>query len=184
MRACSYQPHPLLLSQSQSHVTTDDQSVSKSWFQDPSGSHDRILISVWHLLFYRCRAPPLTRGRSVICISHLNCFSSVILLLAFASYFIADCLRSAFFTSKRHKPSHHVKVAVHGAGLLLTKVKVTLRPTTSRSVRLGFEPRLGLMTRCYLLFDSYWFVDIGRPLWREVGSVICLSHLNCISSVQ
>jgi hypothetical protein len=27
------------------------------------------------------------------------------------------------------------------------KVKVTLRPTTSRSVRLGFEPHLGLMTR-------------------------------------
>jgi hypothetical protein len=30
----------------QSHVTTDDQSVSKSRFQGPSGSHDRILISV------------------------------------------------------------------------------------------------------------------------------------------
>jgi hypothetical protein len=30
----------------QSHVTTDDQSVSKSWFQGPSGSHDGILISV------------------------------------------------------------------------------------------------------------------------------------------
>jgi hypothetical protein len=31
---------------SQSHVTTDDQSVSKSWFRGPSGSHDLILISV------------------------------------------------------------------------------------------------------------------------------------------
>jgi hypothetical protein len=30
----------------------------------------------------------------------------------------------------------------------LVKVKVTLLPTTSRSVHLGFEPRLGLMTRC------------------------------------
>jgi hypothetical protein len=38
------------------------------------------------------------------------------LLLALASYFISDCLWSAFFTSKRHKPSHHVKVAVHGEG--------------------------------------------------------------------
>jgi hypothetical protein len=28
-----------------------------------------------------------------------------------------------------------------------TQVKVTLRQTTSRPVRLGFEPRLGLMTR-------------------------------------
>jgi hypothetical protein len=29
-----------------------------------------------------------------------------------------------------------------------SQVKVTLRPTISRSVRLGFEPHLGLMTRC------------------------------------
>jgi hypothetical protein len=49
--------------QSQSHITTEDQSVSPSWFRGPSGSPDRILISVGHLLFYRCRAPPLTRGR-------------------------------------------------------------------------------------------------------------------------
>jgi hypothetical protein len=51
------------LVKSQIHVTTDDQSASKSWIRAPSGSLDRTLISVWHLLFYRCRAPPLTRGR-------------------------------------------------------------------------------------------------------------------------
>jgi hypothetical protein len=38
-----------LTSQSQSHVATDDQSVSKSWIRAPCGSRDRILISVWHL---------------------------------------------------------------------------------------------------------------------------------------
>jgi hypothetical protein len=32
---------------SQSHVTTDDQSVSKSWIRAPYGSRDRKLISVW-----------------------------------------------------------------------------------------------------------------------------------------
>jgi hypothetical protein len=48
---------------SQSHVTTDDQSVSPSWCRGPCGSHDRILIPVWHLRFCLCRAPPLTRGR-------------------------------------------------------------------------------------------------------------------------
>jgi hypothetical protein len=31
-------------SQSQSHVTTDNQSVSKSWIRAPCGSRDRILI--------------------------------------------------------------------------------------------------------------------------------------------
>jgi hypothetical protein len=51
--------------QSQSHATTDDQSVSKSWIRAPCGSRDRILILAWHLrvLFYRLRAPPLTGGR-------------------------------------------------------------------------------------------------------------------------
>jgi hypothetical protein len=38
------------------------------------------------------------------------------MLLAFASYFISDCLWSTFFTSKRQKPCHHVKVAVHKEG--------------------------------------------------------------------
>jgi hypothetical protein len=70
-------PHALILSlqatdtlgsrresQSQSHITTDDQSVSVSWFRAPSGAHDQILITVWQLLFFfRYRAPPLMRGR-------------------------------------------------------------------------------------------------------------------------
>jgi hypothetical protein len=50
-------------SESESYVMTDDQPVSKSWFQGPCGSHDRIFISVDIYEFYRCRAPPLTRGR-------------------------------------------------------------------------------------------------------------------------
>jgi hypothetical protein len=50
-------------SQSQSHFTTDDQSVSASWFRALSGAHDQMLITVWQLLFCRYRAPLLTRGR-------------------------------------------------------------------------------------------------------------------------
>jgi hypothetical protein len=30
---------------------------------------------------------------------------------------------------------------------------------------------------------NYCFVEVGRPLWREVGSVIWFSHLNCFSAV-
>jgi hypothetical protein len=33
-------------SQGQSHITTDEQSVSKSWFRAPSGAHDQMLITV------------------------------------------------------------------------------------------------------------------------------------------
>jgi hypothetical protein len=32
---------------------------------------------------------------------------------------------------------------------------------------------LGLKTRSWLLSDSCGFVDLGRPLWREDGSVVC-----------
>jgi hypothetical protein len=50
-------------SQSQCHITTDDQSVSASWFRARSGAHDQMLITVSQLLFCRYRAPPLTGGR-------------------------------------------------------------------------------------------------------------------------
>jgi hypothetical protein len=57
---------------------------------------------------------------------------------------------------------------------ILDKVKVTLRLTVSRSVILGVEPHLGLMTIYLLLFDSYSLVFVGRPLRRENGSVFCI----------
>jgi hypothetical protein len=53
------------------------------------------------------------------------------------------------------------------------QVQVTLRLTVSQSVSLGVEPRLGLMTRYLLLFVIYGLVSVGRPLWREDGSVFC-----------
>jgi hypothetical protein len=52
-----------------------------------------------------------------------------------------------------------------------SQVKVTLRLTVSQAVSLAFVPHLGLMTRYLLLFDSYGLVFVGRPLWREDGSV-------------
>jgi hypothetical protein len=36
-------------SQSQSHIATDGQSVSKFWYRAPSGAHDLIFITVWQL---------------------------------------------------------------------------------------------------------------------------------------
>jgi hypothetical protein len=50
----------------------------------------------------------------------------------------------------------------------------TLRLTVGQSVSLGVEPHLGLMTRYLLLFHSYGLVFVGRPLWREDGSVFCI----------
>jgi hypothetical protein len=60
------------------------------------------------------------------------------------------------------------------SGAAAVKVKVTLRLTVSQSVSLGVEPHLDLMTRYLLLFDSYVLHSVGRPLWREDGSVFCM----------
>jgi hypothetical protein len=50
-------------SQSQSHIVTDGQSLSKSWCRAPIWAHDQIFFTVWHLPSCFCGAPSLTRGR-------------------------------------------------------------------------------------------------------------------------
>jgi hypothetical protein len=42
---------------------TVSQSVSQSWCQAPSGAHDQIFITVWHLRYCFCGASSLRRGR-------------------------------------------------------------------------------------------------------------------------
>jgi hypothetical protein len=57
-------------SQSQSHIVTDGQSVSKSWCRAPSGAHDQIFITVRQLRScFCCVAPSLTRGR--VCLLYM-----------------------------------------------------------------------------------------------------------------
>jgi hypothetical protein len=49
--------------QSQSHIATDGQSVTKSRCRAPSGAHEQIFITVWLSRFCFGGAPSLTRGR-------------------------------------------------------------------------------------------------------------------------
>jgi hypothetical protein len=63
----------------------------------------------------------------------------------------------------------------HGrASQVIVKVKVKCLLPEGQSESLGVEPHLGLTTRYLLLFDSYGLVFVGRPLWREDGSVFCI----------
>jgi hypothetical protein len=63
---CWLSPHSLgnrtVQSQSQSHIATDGQSVSKSWCRAESGAHDQIFITVSQLRSCFCGAASLTRG--------------------------------------------------------------------------------------------------------------------------
>jgi hypothetical protein len=46
--------------------------------------------------------------------------------------------------------------------------------SVSQSVGLAVELNIELMTRFWLLFDSYGLVYVARLLWREDGSVFCI----------
>jgi hypothetical protein len=64
------------------------------------------------------------------------------------------------------------------------EVEITLQLTASQSVCQGIEPTLRLVTRYYFLSEDCCrkvarLVSVWRPLWREVGSVIC----HCQSAV-
>jgi hypothetical protein len=57
-------PHGVLVkvkSKSKSHC--DWRSISKSWCRVPSGTHDQIFITLWHLRSCFSGAPSLRRGR-------------------------------------------------------------------------------------------------------------------------
>jgi hypothetical protein len=63
LTACFYRLLLLIrVSQSQSHIATDGQSVCLSWCRAPSGAHDQIFVFDSYCLVLG-RAPSLTRGR-------------------------------------------------------------------------------------------------------------------------
>jgi hypothetical protein len=65
--------------QSQSHIVTDGQSISKSWCRAPSWALDQIFITLWQLRSWVVGAPPLTRGQ--VCLLYmLLALASVVFL--------------------------------------------------------------------------------------------------------
>jgi hypothetical protein len=64
------------------------------------------------------------------------------------------------------------------------KVKVILRLMVTQSVSSGVEPNLGLMAIYLSHLYSYGLVFVGRPLWREDGSVFCICCWLCQHSLS
>jgi hypothetical protein len=131
----------------QSYIATDGQSASSSWCKALSLSG-----ITFFLLHVRC---PLWReDGSVMC-------SAI-------TYWLESCrTHNQILLSHLRQPN--------------LEVEIKLQLTVSQSVCQGIEPTLGLVTRYYfcarrLLSESCRLVSLGRPLWREVGSVTCHSQ--------
>jgi hypothetical protein len=135
----------------------------------PSGACDQFFflleISFRQLRVYYFVAPSLPRGR--VCNLLYNCFWALpeqpLLGRSPAE------LTAIFYCFIRDSPN-----------LARVRVRVTLQLTVSQSVCLGVEPNLGLMTRDIFFLKVTLLSYLGRPLWREVGSVICQSFVNII----
>jgi hypothetical protein len=141
-----------------------------------SRAYDHIFITVRQLRVCWCGALSLARG--LVCRLQLLLVLASAVILESDHILLSQILDSPFCRFLRL------------AGLRWRystpppRVWVTLRLTVSQSVRLGVEPRPGLMIRYQLLFDNFCFVLAGYPLWREGGSVFCQSLSAVISQLS
>jgi hypothetical protein len=140
-------------SQSQSHIATDGQSVSKSWYRAPSGAHDQIFIYVWQLRSCSCGVPSLTRD--------WICLLSVLLVLASTVFLGSESLGTwdhillfliwdfPFRRLLRLAGSRwrYLILPPHGDHSYIKSKSHCDWRSVSQSVSLGVEPHLGPMAR-------------------------------------
>jgi hypothetical protein len=186
------------MSQSQSYFVIDSLSVSTSWYQAHSGTCDQILRSVRRLFSEICCLVFLGRPLwqevgSVICLS----LSSNLPLLTSNIYITCVLQFSNLYTINiklQSVPSEYSRLCSVSYGWTQSESESELlcnwqsvsqsvqsqsyfvidSQSVSQSVRLGVEPTVGLPLEVWCLKLSVLSL-FGRPLWREVGSVICQS---------
>jgi hypothetical protein len=158
------------LSQSQSHIVTDGQSISKSWCPASSGAHDQIFITLWQLGSCFCRAPSLTRGRVLLALTSAVFLGSV--SLGIRDHILLSQIWHSLFVASYYSQDHGggIRPRLH-TGVLFSSQNQD--QTQSYITTDGYDGHLGLTTRSLLLLDSCKLVDVGRSLWRGDGSVVC-----------
>jgi hypothetical protein len=143
-------------SQSQSNITNDSQSASLSWCQAPIWDPRPIIpFSV----FLRSES----HG------THEHILLSLLLRLPQLGG-LGSCI---YFPQEQGSPVISPGIGSPSCKCHTGKLKVMLRQTVSQSVCHSVKFTLEPVTRCLLLSDDYCCVSVGRPLWRDVGSVFC-----------
>jgi hypothetical protein len=129
----------------------------------PSGAYDQIFIIVWQLRVCWFGAPYLTGGR----VCRLQLLLALARAVIFGSesrrtggHILLSQIRDFLFVASYDSQGHGIRPRLHTGSISL--VIVTLRLTVSQTVCLGVEPRLGLMTKCFFLFENYCPVHVGR----------------------
>jgi hypothetical protein len=142
----------------------------------PSGAYGQIFIIVWQLWVCWFGAPSLTRGRAcrlqflmalvsaIIFGSEFRRTRGHILLSQIRDFPFRRLLRLAGLRWRYSNPPPHDCESE-------SYVTTDGQPA---SLSWSKAPIWGLRPDLYYLCDSYGPVLMGRPLWREVGSVFCM----------
>jgi hypothetical protein len=126
-------------SQSQSYITTDDQSVSTSWFRAHSGTCDQILLRVWKLLSCFCVAPSLTRGR--VCLQVI-CQNAHLIFTLHEFHTVQRCVWNIF------KVSLSLTASCFTVEENKQENQVEFRRTTPIVIHESIQPELRLLVAC------------------------------------
>jgi hypothetical protein len=140
---------------------TVGQSISKFWCQAPSGAHDQIFITVWHLRSCFCGVPSLTRGR--VCFLYVPLALASAVFLGFSSLGTWDRILLLRFETSSFVASYDsqgngggIRPRLH-TGLTISSLSLSLmlRPTVSRPVCLGIRHQFGAYDQIFFFRSEY-----------------------------
>jgi hypothetical protein len=141
-----------------------------------------LLTSSDNYFFLLSKAPSPTRKR----VCSLQCNHSLVRLLTPNNHTLLSHLRLFPFWRLAGTRGKYSNPPPHGKAVLDSQSESELyynwqSVSVSQSVCLGVKPNLGLLTRDPSPPPPYCPVFWGRPLWREVGSVLCQSFVIIVS---
>jgi hypothetical protein len=184
---------PLSQSQSQSYITTDSLSASLSWYQAPTWARDQFFPILSLVIFFDSVGfvdvgRPLWRevGSVLFSICQASPVQNFSGLSPTGLMSIVYCLY--FWDS----PNQEGQVPVFISAKSKSKPDITtdsLLASLSWYQALTWDPwPIFPILSLFFFFNSFGFVDVGRPLWQEVSGLYFLvfarQHQHSLSQIR